>query len=87
MHYRCRWGLVVLPVGSVGGGGEPAEGLVWRIGVVLVLPILEDGAGFGDIGEVLGVEALVAEPAVNRTPRRGLQGDPGSMQAVAMSCT
>lgn len=56
--------LVRLLVRSVGGGGEPAEGSVGPVGVVFVAPVLEDGAGFGDVGEVLNVEALVSEAAV-----------------------
>ena len=43
--------LVLLPVGSVGGGGEPAEGLVWPVVVVFVAPVLEDGFGFGDVAK------------------------------------
>ena len=44
--------LVLLPVGSVGGEGEPAEGLVGPVVVVLGSPVLEDHFGFGDVGEV-----------------------------------
>ena len=58
------WVLVLLPVGSVCGGGEPAEGLVGPVVVVLSSPVLEDHLGFEDVGEVLDVEALVSEASV-----------------------
>ena len=34
------------------------------MGVVLVAPVLKDGAGVDDVGEVLGVEAFVSQPPV-----------------------
>ena len=30
------WLVLVCPVVSVGGGGEPSEGLVWPVGVVFM---------------------------------------------------
>ena len=50
---------------------KPANGLVGPVVVVLAAAVLEHGLGFGDVGEVLGVEALVSQPAVERTRRRG----------------
>ena len=50
----------MLPVGSVCGGGEPVEGLVGPVVVVLVAPVLKHGLGFGDVSVVFDVEALVS---------------------------
>ena len=58
------WLVLVCPVVSVGGGGEPAEGLVWPVGVVLGSPVLEHDLGFEEVGEVFGVEAFVSEASV-----------------------
>ena len=65
------WVLVALPAGSVGGGGEPAEGLVGPVVVVLGSPVLEDHLGFEDVGEVVGVEAFVSQASTaTRTKAR-----------------
>ena len=63
MLWVC-WLVLVCPVVSVGGGGEPAEGLVWPVGVVFGSPVLEHDSGFEEVGEVLGVEAFVSEASV-----------------------
>ena len=59
----CRL-VLVCPVGSVGSGGEPGEGLVWSAGVVFGTPVLEHDSGFEEVGEVLGVEAFVSQASV-----------------------
>ena len=56
--------VVVCPVVSVGGGGEPGEGLVWPVVVVFGSPVLEHDLGFEEVGEVFGVEAFVSEASV-----------------------
>ena len=58
------WLVLVCPVVSVGGGGEPGEGLVWPVVVVFGSPVLEHDSGFEEVGEVLGVEAFVSEASV-----------------------
>ena len=58
------WLVFVCPVVSVGGGGEPAEGLVWPVGVVFGSPVFEHDSGFEEVGEVFGVEAFVSEASV-----------------------
>ena len=52
--------LVGVGVSSVGGGGEPGEGLVWPVGS----PVFEHDLGFEEVGEVFGVEAFVSEASV-----------------------
>ena len=59
---------VLLPVGSVGGGGESAEGLVGPVVVVLATPVLEDHLGFED-----GVCAEQQTPRSERCPAPGLE--------------
>ena len=56
--------LWVCPVVSVGGGGEPSEGLVWPVGVVFGSPVLEHDLGFEEVSEVFCVEAFVSEASV-----------------------
>ena len=60
-------GVLVGVVGSIGQGrrrGEPVEGLVWLVGVVLGSPVLERDLGFEEVGEVFGVEAFVSQASV-----------------------
>ena len=45
--------------------------------VVVVAPVLEDDAGFGEVGEVLDVEAFVSEAAVERLGPAVLPGRSG----------
>ena len=80
--------LVLLPVFSVGDGGELAEGLVGPVVIVPAAPVFEDHLGFEDVGEVLGVEALVSlRHSYRRRPltdsTKGVsQGDPGSFGSL-----
>lgn len=62
--------------------GEPAEGLMGTVVVVLDSPVLEDHLGFEDVDEVLSVEVLVSQESVEGVHEEGLPGDPGSMWAV-----
>ena len=64
--WECWLVLLCLPVGGVGGGGEPAEWLVWSVGIVLGLPVFEHDLGFEQAGEFLDVEAFVSQAAVER---------------------
>lgn len=67
-------GVVSAPVG---GEGEPAEGLVGPIVAALDSAVLEHGLGFGDVGEVLSVEALVPQASVEGLHIGGLPGRAG----------
>ena len=63
MLWVC-WLVLLGPLDRVGGGGEPVEGLVWLVGVVLGSPVLERDLGFEEVGEVFGVEAFVSQASV-----------------------
>ena len=67
-------GVVSAPVGAE---GEPAEGLVGPIVAALDSAVLEHGLGFGDVGEVLSVEALVPQASVEGLHIGGLPGRAG----------
>ena len=77
MLWVFRLALGRLPVCSVGGGGESAEGLMWPEVVVLVAPVVEDHLGFEDVGEVLDVEALVSQASVEGLHEGCLSGRAG----------
>ena len=50
---------------------------MWPVVVVLDSPVLEHGFGFGDVGEVLDVEAFVSQASVEGLHERGLPGRSG----------
>lgn len=49
------------------------------VGVVLLAPVLDEDFCLGDRAELLDVQQLVAEPAVEGLDERFSHGEPGSM--------
>ena len=76
--------------GSSTRGGELRGGLVAQAAVrplVVVAPVASVGqvtCGLGQVRELLAVQQLVAQPAVERSRRsRSPTGEPGSMYSVS----
>src|SRR5438270_920953 len=59
------------------GGGEPAQGRVGTVGVVLDPPVLDNDLSLAEIGEVLDVEQLVAYSTVEGLDEGVLPGRAG----------
>ena len=55
----------------------------WR--VVVLAPVVDDDAGFGEAAELLDVEQLVADAAVEGLHEGFCHGAPGSMNAVSVA--
>ena len=71
--------MLGVPFCSVLDGGEPAQGGMRSVGVVLGPPAADNDFGFQERGELLDVEQLVAYAAVEALDEGFSHGEPGSM--------